>query len=479
MVFSAPFFLFFFLPITLLIVLLTRNKRYKNLVLLIISVLFYVFGEGELVILMFGSITLNYYLGKWVGRASTNTAIKVGVGINLLILIVFKYAGFIVENLNLLLTQFSIQPLAIPSIKLPAGISFYTFHSISYLIDVHRKDNHYQKSYVDMALYIALFPQLIAGPIIRYKDIALQFTKRVISLPRFRVGVERFIIGLGKKIIIANTLGFMVDSIYGMPATDLSTGTIWLVIMAYSLQLYFDFSGYSDMAIGLAKMLGFDFLENFRFPYAASSIKEFWSKWHISLSNWFRDYLYIPLGGNRVSQTRLYLNLSTVFFLTGLWHGASWNFIVWGMIHGLFMIIERLGFEKILSKIGPLANLYTLMVVAFAWVFFRIDSFEQALQIIAGAWQINSMAVVTADLYLTGEILFILLLAILLSVNGANKMLKYLFQTYFKLNTNQKQRSMVMNSFRLLKTLFLATIFIYALMTAAAGSYNPFIYFRF
>jgi alginate O-acetyltransferase complex protein AlgI len=252
-----------------------------------------------------------------------------------------------------------------------------------------------------------------------------------------------------------------------------------LVIIAYSLQLYFDFSGYSDMAIGLAKMLGFDFLENFRFPYAASSIKEFWSKWHISLSNWFRDYLYIPLGGNRVSQTRLYLNLSTVFFLTGLWHGASWSFIVWGMIHGLFMIIERLGFEKILSKIGPLANLYTLMVVAFAWVFFRIDSFDQALQIIAGAWHINSMAVVTADLYLTGEILFVLLLAILLSVNGANKMLKYLFQSYFKQNTNQKQRSMLMNSFRLLKTLFLATIFVYALMTAAAGSYNPFIYFRF
>ncbi len=479
MVFSAPFFLFFFLPVTLAIVLLTRNAKYKNLILLIISVLFYVFGEGELVILMFGSITLNYYLGKWVGRASTNTAIKVGVGINLLILIVFKYAGFIVENLNLLLAQISLQPLPIPSIKLPAGISFYTFHSISYLIDVHRKDNHYQKSYVDMALYIALFPQLIAGPIIRYKDIALQFTKRVISLPRFRVGVERFIIGLGKKIIIANTLGFMVDSIYGLPTADLSTGTIWLVIIAYSLQLYFDFSGYSDMAIGLAKMLGFDFLENFRFPYAASSIKEFWSKWHISLSNWFRDYLYIPLGGNRVSQTRLYLNLSTVFFLTGLWHGASWSFIVWGMIHGLFMIIERLGFEKVLSKIGPLANLYTLMVVAFAWVFFRIDSFDQALQIIAGAWQINSMAVVTADLYLTGEILFVLLLAILLSVNGANKMLKYLFQTYFKLNTNQKQRSMVMNSFRLLKTLFLATIFVYALMTAAAGSYNPFIYFRF
>jgi alginate O-acetyltransferase complex protein AlgI len=479
MVFSAPFFLFFFLPVTLAIVLLTRNAKYKNLILLIISVLFYVFGEGELVILMFGSITLNYYLGKWVGRASTNTAIKVGVGINLLILIVFKYAGFIVENLNLLLAQISIQPLPIPSIKLPAGISFYTFHSISYLIDVHRKDNHYQKSYVDMALYIALFPQLIAGPIIRYKDIALQFTKRVISLPRFRVGVERFIIGLGKKIIIANTLGFMVDSIYDLPTADLSTGTIWLVIIAYSLQLYFDFSGYSDMAIGLAKMLGFDFLENFRFPYAASSIKEFWSKWHISLSNWFRDYLYIPLGGNRVSQTRLYLNLSTVFFLTGLWHGASWSFIVWGMIHGLFMIIERLGFEKILSRLGLIANLYTLLVVAFAWVFFRIDSFEQALQVITGAWQINSMAVVTADLYLTGEILFVLLLAILLSVNGANKMLKYLFQIYFKQNTNQKQRSVVMNTFRLLKTLFLAIMFIYALLTAAAGSYNPFIYFRF
>jgi len=479
MVFRAPFFLFFFLPVTLAIVLLTRNAKFKNLILLIISVLFYVFGEGELVVLMFGSITLNYYLGKWVGRANTNTAIRVGVGINLLILIVFKYAGFMVENLNVLLGQFSILPLPVPSIKLPAGISFYTFHSISYLIDVHRKDNHYQKSYVDMALYIALFPQLIAGPIIRYKDIALQFTKRVISMPRFRVGIERFIIGLGKKIIIANSLGFMVDSIYGLPTADLSTGTIWLVIISYSLQLYFDFSGYSDMAIGLAKMLGFDFLENFRFPYAASSIKEFWSKWHISLSNWFRDYLYIPLGGNRVSQTRLYLNLSTVFFLTGLWHGASWNFIVWGMIHGFFMITERLGFEKILNRIGPLANLYTLLVVAFAWVFFRIDSFEQALQIIAGAWQINVNPSVSYDLYLTSEILFVLAVAVLLSVNGANKLLKLGVSTYFKKFTKTSERENAKALFRLLKTVFLFIVLIYALLTAAAGSYNPFIYFRF
>lgn len=479
MVFSSPFFLFFFLPITLLIVFLSRKSPKKNLILLVISVLFYVFGEGELVLLMFGSITLNYYLGKWVGSASNNVAITVGVIVNLAILIIFKYTGFIVENLNNVLAIWQIAPIDAPKIKLPAGISFYTFHSVSYLIDVHRRDNNYQKSYVDMALYIALFPQLIAGPIIRYKDIAMQFTNRLISMNRFRIGTERFIIGLGKKIIIANTLGYMVDNIYSLDPTELSVATTWLAILAYSLQLYFDFSGYSDMAIGLAKMLGFDFLENFKFPYGANSIKEFWNRWHISLSNWFRDYLYIPLGGNRVNKTRLYLNLTTVFFLTGLWHGASWSFIVWGMIHGAFMIVERLGFEKVLKRIGFLGNVYTLLVVALAWVFFRIDSFEMAKLVIAGAFGMHPNPNVTIDFYLTGEILFVFLVAVLLSVNGANKILKMLYKMLLRSYENEQTHIIIKASFRHAKSVFLLGILIYSLMVAAAGSYNPFIYFRF
>ena len=477
MVFSSPFFIFFFLPITLALTYLFKNSRYKNLLLLIISVFFYVFGEGELILLMFGSITLNFFLGKWVANSTKNTAITVGVIVNLLILIIYKYSGFIVENINPLLGLLKIHTIPKPEIKLPAGISFYTFHSISYLIDVYRKDNKVQKSYVDMALYISLFPQLIAGPIIRYKDIAWQFSKRAFKAHRFQLGVERFIIGLGKKAIIANTLGYNTDQLFVHNPSELSTPASWLAIVSYSLQLYFDFSGYSDMAIGLAKMLGFDFLENFNFPYKAKSIKEFWTRWHISLSNWFRDYLYIPLGGNRVNTLRLYLNLSIVFFLTGLWHGASWNFIVWGMIHGFFMIMERLWLSRVLVKTGFFQHIYAMFVVMIAWVFFRIDTLPNAIVFIKSLFGTGNSSIITAKTYLSREYTMALVVALLLSVNLFNISVR---QMVFKvIRSKTFEISFVKSSVRSLKSFGLIIIFIYACLIVVSSTYNPFIYFRF
>ncbi len=477
MVFSSSFFIFFFLPITLAVTLITKNSKHKNLILFIISVLFYVFGDGEQVLLMFGSIILNYFLGKWVGNSSTKTAIKVGVFINILILFIFKYIGFIVENINVLLALNHFPLLPKIEIKLPAGISFYTFHSISYLIDVYRKDNKFQKSFVDMALYIGLFPQLIAGPIIRYKDIAHQFVTRKLNTIRFQIGIERFIIGLSKKVIIANTIGFTTDLIFDINPAEISLPLAWLGIISYSLQLYFDFSGYSDMAIGLAKMLGFDFLENFNFPYKASSIKEFWTRWHISLSNWFRDYLYIPLGGNRISPLRTYLNLSIVFFLTGLWHGASWNFIVWGMIHGGFLIFERLWLGKHLPKLGVVKNIYTLLVVMLAWVFFRADNLSNAINYIKALFLPNLSSIHTANMFLNIELVCTLCVAILLSFNGFNWLYKKL--VLYIMRSNKGYFFINYQLFKSLKAISLIIIFVYACLNVFSSTYNPFIYFRF
>ncbi len=255
---------------------------------------------------------------------------------------VFKYANFFADNVNALLQAAHVQPVAVPHVLLPIGISFFTFHAISYVIDVSRRDATAQKSPVHAALYLLLFPQLIAGPIIRYRDIADQLARRIVSIDDFAYGVRRFVIGLAKKVLIANVVAGPADKIFSLPAAELSAAHAWLGIVCYTLQIYFDFSGYSDMAIGLGRMFGFRFPENFRWPYVATSVTAFWRRWHISLSTWFRDYLYIPLGGNRVSPARRYFNLITVFFLCGLWHGASWNFVIWGLWHGAFLVIERL-----------------------------------------------------------------------------------------------------------------------------------------
>lgn len=465
------------MPLTLALAYFTKQSKYRNIVLVILSLLFYIFGEADFVIMLLGSVIVNYFLGKWVDKCRNKTAIVAGITVNLLFLAANKYLGFITENVNVILQLFHWHTLKVINVKLPVGISFYTFHSISYLMDVYRKENKAQKSFTQLALYITLFPQLVAGPIIRYKDIASQFTGRILTSIRFKIGIERFIIGLGKKVIIANTLGISTDLLFSIHPSQLSAASAWFAIICYTLQLYFDFSGYSDMAIGLAKMLGFDFMENFNFPYLSSSVREFWRRWHISLSNWFRNYLYIPLGGNRVGNVRVYLNLFIVFFLTGLWHGASWNFVIWGMLHGLFMVIERLGFDKVLEKSGRVVqHIYTLFVVIIAWVFFRIENFSDAFSFIKTLFGIGNTGGYTVNFFITKENVIILIIAIILAVNGVNYILKGIVRLTYRAIASVD----ILNAFfRNIKSVSLSLIFIYTVLNVVYGTYNPFIYFRF
>lgn len=409
MLFTEPTFLFLFLPILLALYFATFSREhasYGNWLLLIASVIFYAKGGGAFTWLMLASITFNYWMaiavdrGRESGRAKPILAAAVAV--NLIVLGVFKYANFFADNVNTLFLALGVHPLVVPRVLLPIGISFFTFHAISYVVDVYRRDATAQKSPVHAALYLLLFPQLIAGPIIRYRDLADQLAKRVVTLDDFADGVRRFIIGLAKKVLVANVVAGPADKMFALPFDQLSAGHAWLGIVCYTLQIYFDFSGYSDMAIGLGRMFGFRFPENFRWPYIADSVQAFWRRWHISLSTWFRDYLYVPLGGNRVSPARTYGNLVAVFFLCGLWHGASWNFVIWGLFHGMFLSIERVVSRRQVQKNPPdirartpgpsgpgdngrtlirsgLLHVYTLLVVMIGWVFFRADTLPGAI----------------------------------------------------------------------------------------------------
>jgi len=340
MLFSSLLFLYLFLPLTLLAYFIV-NERYKNYVLLLSSLIFFAWGGVTYSVILVISILFNYFFGRLIQKhLSTKKAriwLIVGVSFNLILLGVFKYTNFIVENINLLFERFSLPLISETNILLPIGISFYTFHSLSYLIDIYREKSPAQRNIFTLALYICMFFQLVAGPIVRYSDVSSQLTKRKHQLENFAKGIERFLIGLAKKVLLANTFAQVTDSIFSSDLNNLSALNAWLGIICYTLQIYLDFSAYSDMAIGLAKMFGFDFLENFNFPYTAKSIKDFWRRWHISLSSFFRDYVYIPLGGNQVKTTRVYVNLLLVFFLTGFWHGDSWIFLVWGFF-GLWKV---------------------------------------------------------------------------------------------------------------------------------------------
>ena len=416
MVFSSIIFLFFFLPLTLLCYYCT-TKRLRNLSLLLFSLFFYSWGEGKFVLLMIFSILLNYFGTSLLNKAKTkfikNIILAQLLFINLSPLFYFKYFNFFVDNISKLGIHISTN-----QIHLPIGISFFTFQAISYIIDVYRKETAPQESIINLGLYIALFPQLIAGPIIRYHDIARQLLVRTINIDKFASGVERFVYGLGKKVLIANPMGAIADSIFALAPYQLSTSAAWIGILCYTMQIYYDFSGYSDMAIGLGKMFGFSFLENFNYPYIAKSVREFWRRWHISLSNWLRDYLYIPLGGNRLGTLRTHCNLMIVFLLCGLWHGASWNFVLWGIVHGLFLILERGTFGHWMTKRPTvIQHIYLLIIVINTWVLFRTASFHEALHYFKtlygfeGASQIYPHIAIKLDY----EFLFILCGAILLS----------------------------------------------------------------
>jgi alginate O-acetyltransferase complex protein AlgI len=483
LLFTEPTFLFLFLPVVLALYFAPLSRvhgAWGNVLLLVASVVFYEKGGGAFTGLMLGSIAFNYLVAIAVDRARATRwgkpLLAFAIAANLLVIAVFKYADFLAANANAFLGALGAAPLALPHVLLPIGISFYTFHAISYVVDVWRKDAVAQKSPVHAALYLLLFPQLIAGPIIRYRDLAGQLARRVVTLDDFAEGVRRFVLGLAKKLLVANVVAVPADRIFAMPAGEWSAGHAWLGIACYTIQIYFDFSGYSDMAIGLGRMFGFRFPENFRHPYVSSSIQEFWRRWHISLSSWFRDYLYVPLGGSRVSSARTYANLVTVFFLCGLWHGASWSFVAWGLFHGLFLVLERAGLGAALGRAGAVVrHAYVLLVVVTAWVFFRADTLPQALAFLRamaglGAAQPTPFAV---SWYLTPE----LSLALLAGAIGSMPVVPAL--RAWRAGLEGRAPRFLPGALDLAATAALLLLLLVSVTQVAARTYNPFIYFRF
>lgn len=478
MVFSSEVFLFGFLPAVLALYFLAPGALLKNIVLVGASLVFYAWGEGRFVALVLGSALVNYGFGLALwrtpgdGTRARRLVLAAALACDLGALAYFKYTGFLTDNLTFITGGAIGRSVALSQVYLPLGISFYTFHAISYVVDVYRRTSPARKNPLEIVLYFAFFPQLIAGPIIRYKDIAAQLSRRAVSVEGFAYGVRRFVVGLGKKVLIANTLGLCVDRVFNTPASQVSTGLAWFALAAYTLQIYFDFSGYSDMAIGLARMFGFTFLENFNFPYIAGSITEFWRRWHISLSRWFRDYLYIPLGGNRVAPWRVYLNLLIVFFLCGLWHGAKWTFVVWGLIHGTFLVLERVGALRRITATPILRHVYALGVVMFGWVFFRSDSFAYALGFFHALVVPRAAPRLTFWAAADHETILVFALGCVLATPLIAQRVEAAIA-----RAPSTWRGFALDAG--LVPAALASIFTASVVKLAVGTYNPFIYFRF
>ena len=481
MVFASPIFLFLFLPLTLA-AYFGLPRRWRNGVLLVASLAFYAWGEARYAPLIVGSVACNWFFGRAIGGSADPRTrrrwLAVAIAANLLTLAVFKYANFAVANVNalapVLAPVFPIWPLAVAAIPLPLGISFFTFHAISYVVDVHKRNAQPEQNVPRFALYILLFPQLIAGPIIRWRDIAAQLATREQDIADFAWGARRFVLGLGKKVLIANTLGRVADAIFGQPAGDLTTPLAWLGIACYTLQIYFDFSGYSDMAIGLMRMFGFRILENFNYPYIARSIREFWRRWHISLSNWFRDYLYIPLGGNQRGERRAYANLVLVFLLCGLWHGASWPFVLWGAWHGAFLVAERAGVDRVLRRIGPFAHAYALAAVMGGWVLFRCDTLAHAIEFFRalGGFGRGDPALHPVAQYLDPLVACTMLVGILFATPLAQRVGSWRDRV-------AARPGIAASAVLTADVAWLCAVAMTASAFLAAGTYNPFIYFRF
>jgi len=476
MVFASPIFLFLFLPATLLLYWAFPGS-FRKAVLLVASLVFYAWGEARYAPLILGSIAFNWWIGIRIADAvdarSRKKRAAVGVAGNLLVLALFKYAHFAVANLNAIAPVLSVAPLSVAAIPLPLGISFFTFHAISYIVDVYKRTASAQRGITEFALYILLFPQLIAGPIIRYRDIAAQLHAPQPSVSEFAYGTRRFILGLGKKLLIANTLGRTADEIFALPGGEITASVAWLGLVCYALQIYFDFSGYSDMAIGLMRMFGFRILENFDYPYIAASVREFWRRWHISLSNWFRDYLYVPLGGNRRGGARGYVNLVIVFVLCGLWHGASWTFVLWGVWHGVFLVLERAFLHRTLERRRFAAHVYTLAVVLGAWVLFRCNTATQAVDYYTALAGLSGADPARHPIgrYLNGMLVTTLVVATMFSMPlGRGVALRF---------DGALQRSRAAVAAITAESAWLALVFVASAATLAAGTYNPFIYFRF
>jgi alginate O-acetyltransferase complex protein AlgI len=481
MVFSSPIFLTLFLPIVLSLYPAFRGIGARNLWLLAVSIVFYAWGEPVFVLLMLGSTLMNYALGRWVDGESEpmrrKWVVAFSVTLNLGLLAFFKYANFVVGNLDVLLGWLDRPPIHLQPIRLPIGISFFTFHALSYVIDIYRRKGRATRKPSDVALYIFFFPQLIAGPIMRWSAIAPQLANRVVTRDKLWEGARRFVYGLAKKMLVANALAVPAGQIFSLPSGSVSPMLAWFGALCYALQIYFDFSGYSDMAIGLGKMFGFEFMENFNHPYIAQSIRDFWQRWHISLSTWFRDYLYIPLGGNRCSSLRNHLNLLIVFFFCGLWHGASWTFVVWGLYHGLFLILERTRFGSWIASLPEaLRRIYTLVVVMLGWVFFRAESLPQAAAFLGAMFGLTRAPAGNGMLapILTHQVACAVLMGVIFSTPfGA-----WFNREIHRLSPNRLRPGLQLAGI-LIEPLLLMALLITSAAWLANETYNPFIYFRF
>lgn len=479
MLFSSITFLVFFLPAVIVFYYALPNLTYKNTVLFIASLLFYAWGEPKFVFLMLASIVFNYNMGLFLGKPSSIKCSLLAFSIisNIGILFIFKYLGFSCSIVNSFLNALHIQPLTALNLVMPIGISFYTFQEISYLVDVYRKPELAQKNFLNLGLYIAFFPQLIAGPIVRYHDINEQIHTRSVTVEKFAAGLERFIIGLSKKVLLANTFALVCDAIYNAEFFSYGAYAAWVAAIAYALQIYYDFSGYSDMAIGLAKLFGFDLLENFNYPYAASSITDFWKRWHISLTNFFRDYVYIPLGGNRKGKTRAVINRFIVFFTTGLWHGAAFNFILWGLAHGTLMTAERsLRKQKGNIITNILGRLYTLLSVLFLWVLFR-NGTKESINIFLKMFGVNYSKFTNNFSPLLIDEFLLLNIDTRFYIFAAAGIL-FAFPWWKKFEPLYKNSSAAI-ILMVAKYIVLGCLLVLCYASLADSSYNPFIYFRF
>ena len=467
MLFSSIPFLYYFLPL-LLAVYFLAPKRAKNLVLLVASLFFYFYGEPVYVLLMIGACLSSYIHGLLIHRFRGKPGAKIflcsSIITSLAMLGFFKYSDFFLENLN------AISGLNLPllGLALPIGISFYTFQTLSYTVDVYRGDAKVQRNFISLATYVALFPQLIAGPIVRYTTVEEDLSGRTHSVEKFSAGISRFLIGLGKKVLIANQLGELCDIF--RKSSEQSVLFFWLYAIGFSLHIYFDFSGYSDMAIGLGKLFGFRFLENFNYPFISKSISEFWRRWHISLGSWFRDYVYIPLGGNRVSKVKWLRNILIVWLLTGFWHGAAWNFIIWGLFFGFFLVLEKFFLGEYLKKLPAfLSHIYVLFLVMISFVIFNASSMGQAFSDIGGLFGTGGIPLVSREaLYQLRSFGWILVLALI----GATPGPKQLVARIKSSPTGHK----ILN---LLEPVFLAVLLLAVTAYLVDGSFNPFLYFRF
>ena len=466
MLFSSIPFLYYFLPVVLILYFIAP-KKLKNSVLLLTSLVFYGWGEPKYVVLMIASILIGYVSGLLIEAFSQKKISKLflwlSVGINIGFVAYFKYADFFIENFN------AATGLSIPLLRiaLPIGISFYTFQILSYTVDVYRKDVPAQKNLINLAAYVTMFPQLIAGPIVRYSHIAKELENRNINVENFAKGMRRFILGLGKKILIANTLGELCDIF--KQSDDKSVLFYWLYAVAFMLHVYFDFSGYSDMAIGLGRIFGFNFWENFNYPFISKSATEFWRRWHMSLGTWFRDYVYIPMGGNRVSKPKWFFNIFVVWFLTGVWHGADWTFIVWGLYFAIFLILEKLLYLKYLEKSKILSRVYLLVVVGISFVIFNATDIKEAISYIGGMFGAGGVPLVSTEFFY-----YLKSFGITLGIGliGCTPIVK---KTVEKIKENAIGGKII----AVIEPISLIALLIVMTAYLVDGSFNPFLYFRF